>query len=267
MTFDERKFVDYRGTGDDPPSYATADEAYLLRKYKGTIAGRFDRFELGIEPEVRQVLEPQSEALRGYAFYEYHLAPSRHFKRFNLFDETHFVDFAMTRVGDTESAIALANRFGPLGSGVGPEYVENWSFSISEMRQAVKKWERAKETRDFASIIQAVSFRTASLDQGKIKIPAPRIDSNIYLLRDRVTGEPRLCIWPTTLMNALWTQLALAVSGLESLHTCVECKRWFTIKSGQGRSDKIYCSDACRMRTYRANKKVKATKRGKVKRK
>jgi hypothetical protein len=32
------------------------------------------------------------------------------------------------------------------------------------------------------------------------------------------------------------------------------CRKWFTIEEGQGRSDKQYCSNACRMRAYRKRK-------------
>jgi hypothetical protein len=80
------------------------------------------------------------------------------------------------------------------------------------------------------------------------------IDANILLSNDPPFGEPQLCIRPTTLLDAMWTQLALAVAGSEALRTCVECKKWFTIKADRGRSDKEYCSDACRTRAYRKRK-------------
>jgi hypothetical protein len=48
--------------------------------------------------------------------------------------------------------------------------------------------------------------------------------------------------------------LGAAIDGSESLQNCVECERWFTISAGQGRSDKAYCSNACRMQAYRKRK-------------
>jgi hypothetical protein len=38
------------------------------------------------------------------------------------------------------------------------------------------------------------------------------------------------------------------------LRTCVQCRKWFTLEAGRGRSDKEYCSNACRMRAYRKRK-------------
>jgi hypothetical protein len=77
---------------------------------------------------------------------------------------------------------------------------------------------------------------------------------SVHLKEDPLDASARLCIRPTHLSDALWIQLAQAIDGSESLRTCVECKKWFTIKAGRGRSDKEYCSDACRMRAYRKRK-------------
>jgi len=71
----------------------------------------------------------------------------------------------------------------------------------------------------------------------------------------------RICIRPSHLCDALWIQLAQAIDGSDTIRTCIECKKWFTIKSGQGRSDKEYCSDACKMRAYRKRKTQPSKKR------
>jgi hypothetical protein len=39
-----------------------------------------------------------------------------------------------------------------------------------------------------------------------------------------------------------------------NLRACVQCRKWFTLEAGRGRSDKEYCSNACRMRAYRKRK-------------
>ncbi len=59
---------------------------------------------------------------------------------------------------------------------------------------------------------------------------------------------------PSSLIGALWLQLALAVEGNKEHRQCHECKSWFEIFPGSGRPDKLYCSDACRMRAYRKRK-------------
>jgi hypothetical protein len=62
-------------------------------------------------------------------------------------------------------------------------------------------------------------------------------------------------IMPKGLIGALWLQAALAVSGGKDFRQCHECQTWFEVATGQGRSDKLYCSTACRMRAYRKRKK------------
>ena len=64
-----------------------------------------------------------------------------------------------------------------------------------------------------------------------------------------------LSIMPKGLIGALWLQAALAVSGGKDFRQCHECQTWFEVATGQGRSDKLYCSTACRMRAYRKRKK------------
>jgi hypothetical protein len=59
-------------------------------------------------------------------------------------------------------------------------------------------------------------------------------------------------IWPGDYAKAF--ELAQAIDGSQSLRNCMVCKQWFTISAGQGRSDKEYCSDACRVRAYRKRK-------------
>ena len=246
-----------------PPPDATEDERYLLDKWGMHIVPEVSselRIEYGIEPEVREILEPKSDKVR----------------RFDLFKEASspflsFLNAPITRRASSpllklekppperrnvETAKALADRFGPLHGGGRPQYANQWVFMVEELRRAVTKWEKAKETGDFSSIIQFIS-RQGRLDEkhGVIfESEVGRIDANILLRERPVDGAALLCIRPKTLLNALWTQLALAINGSQSLRTCVECKKWFAIKSDRGRSDKKYCSDACRMRAYRKRK-------------
>jgi hypothetical protein len=241
LHFDERKFVDAEINPDNwsvsPPADATEDELCLLRRWGATLVPMLtpEDIEMGIEPEVREIFEPQSEK----------------FRCFNLFEEASspYVDFVNTPalIGDVEGPKALADRFGPLHGEHRPLYVDDWTFSLDVMHRALKAWKKADATGDFRPVIRGFSH----------KGPKPgrnRIDASISLRENPLSGAARLCIRPETLLDALWTQLAQAIDGSQSLRNCVECKRWFTISAGQGRSDKEYCSDACRMRAYRKRK-------------
>jgi hypothetical protein len=137
------------------------------------------------------------------------------------------------------------------------------------VQRALKAWKKADETGDFRTVIRGFSHKGPAPNRID-KAPSTRgnrIDASISFCDDPLSGAARLCIRPETLLDALWTQLAQAIDGSQSLQNCIVCKQWFTIRAGQGRSDKEYCSDACRMRAYRklkgraARKPTKSKKR------
>jgi hypothetical protein len=248
LSFDERKFDNleedprYDEPMVYPPDGLTDDEQYLFNKWKMQVVP-IDQWRLRgvpfwsgleIERQLKAVFEPNSERTNC----------------FDLFDETStpFLDFA--NAPDTiDGAKALIDRFGPLLQG--PQFYHNWWWARKEMRSAVAAWEKAKTTGNFGRVIQMVRLRGKKNSE---KHPESGVDASVTLREDSLTGQARLCIRPTTLLDALWTKLALAIDGSEALLTCIECKRWFTINVGQGRSDKKYCSNACRMRAYRKRK-------------
>jgi hypothetical protein len=191
-------------------------------------------------------------------------------KCFDLFESpSAYLEFAQKP--PTEDGIKdLANRYGPLfpdlpdpprppdGTEKAPlsiqfsgRRIDEWSSYIVRMRRHVELWKMSIKTGDFSRIIRAV--------EGNIN-PAPGLPLELFLKEDQVrwirgrgplSASARLCIRPPTLVNALWAQLILAIDGKQNLRTCVQCRKWFTVEAGQGRSDKKYCSDACRMRAYR----------------
>jgi hypothetical protein len=60
-----------------------------------------------------------------------------------------------------------------------------------------------------------------------------------------------LYIVPDGLIGALWLQFARAVERDARFRQCAECTTWFEIAPGRGRTDKQFCSTACRTRAYR----------------
>jgi hypothetical protein len=59
---------------------------------------------------------------------------------------------------------------------------------------------------------------------------------------------------PHDLIGFMWAQFAEAVAGGKGFRKCASCAQWMEIAPGQGRPEKSYCSDACRMRAYRKRK-------------
>jgi hypothetical protein len=123
----------------------------------------------------------------------------------------------------------------------GPEYVDQWRGAIRELHRAAKAWDGAKQTGDFGSIVRLVSRQTSiSKEFGRwTDRQVGRIETNILLREDPISGV-RLCIRPTTLLNAIWTQLAQAIDCNESLGSCNVCKKWFAIKTVRGRYAKEF---------------------------
>jgi hypothetical protein len=60
-----------------------------------------------------------------------------------------------------------------------------------------------------------------------------------------------LYIVPEGLIGALWLQFARAVERDARFRQCSECGTWFEVSPGRGRTDKQFCSTACRTRAYR----------------
>jgi hypothetical protein len=72
----------------------------------------------------------------------------------------------------------------------------------------------------------------------------------------RLLWEPNrdrlgLYIVPEGLIGALWLQFARAVERDARFRQCTECTTWFEVAPGRGRTDKQFCSTACRTRAYR----------------
>ena len=244
MHFDESKFLDVEVDPEtesvSEPADATEDELHLLRRWGARIVpisirtpeereAFFQLTSYDWEPEVKVLLEPLSEKFRCIDLFEEAASPP-------------YEDFVNTPAlrGDVEGLKALADRFGPLVDG--PQFVNDWTHSIQMLQNASKAWKKADQTGDFKQLIRAFSQR------GRKFFGRHRIDASITLREDPQTGAPRFCIRPETLLDALWTQLAQAIDGSQSLRNCVVCKRLFTITSEH---NKEYCSNACRMRAYR----------------
>ncbi len=170
-------------------------------------------------------------------------------KSYDLFDTERglFLEFAETPQ-TVEGVIAFADECGRLGADeLWPELVEDWIKGIRAMRRAVDAWNSAKEQGDYRKLVALINRRG---QRGHISYEATTDIS--FLLN--ANGEPQMCIRPNSLLDALWTQLTLAVVGKQNLRRCAVCSTWFPVEAA--RSDKEYCSRACRMRAYRERKGV-----------
>jgi hypothetical protein len=79
--------------------------------------------------------------------------------------------------------------------------------------------------------------------------------SGTKLLWDWTRRNPdlRMQLVPTSLIGALWLQLAAAIDGDRDYRRCEACKKWFEV-SAENRIDAKFCQQSCRFRAYRQRK-------------
>ena len=182
---------------------------------------------------------------------------SKRTRRFDLFEfnSSAFLEFAQTPL--TEDGVKdFADRYGLLSNALNASNewesggdISLWFANIRAMRRTVELWQKSTVTGDFSRIIREV--RRSSYINWK---PSGGPPVALFLKIDRLSASPKLCFRPFTFQEALWAQLAWKIDGDRSLLSCAHCRKWFTLEAGRGRSDKEYCSNACRMRAYRERK-------------
>jgi len=102
----------------------------------------------------------------------------------------------------------------------------------------------------------------ASKSPADVITPAFRFIQHIVNQKLAECGSPRM-LWdegkgrmtvrhvPDNLLGAIWLQMALAIERNVEFRRCTECDTWFEVSREGGRSDKIYCSSACRVKAHR----------------
>ncbi len=72
------------------------------------------------------------------------------------------------------------------------------------------------------------------------------------LLWDKTGSELSMFFVPSNLIGAMWLQFAEAVGGHKNYRECRQCGRWFELHPDVARTNRLYCSPACRAKAYRA---------------
>jgi hypothetical protein len=98
-------------------------------------------------------------------------------------------------------------------------------------------------------VLPAMIYVRALVNRRLDEHVAPRLNHDPGGAGDNPT-QLVLDLEPKNLLGAVWLQLAQAVGGNRKFRECGGCRRWFEC-SLAARSDKLYCSDACRARAYR----------------
>ena len=148
-----------------------------------------------------------------------------------------YVEFINTPPTE-DGIVSFTNRFGLLGR-VMPARVNQWLSALERMKSAIAEWDRMGDGITNTSI-------------AKLNSRWQDIHMTLRLGVDGSAREgPSLVFGPHDLLGAMWAELSLAVVGLAAFKDCSQCGNIIEVRRGKSRPDRLYCSDACRMRAYR----------------
>ncbi len=125
------------------------------------------------------------------------------------------------------------------------EPVSDWFDAIGGAKLLLSDWQ---------ALASAEDIETAA-DDLELQLNETMIGSlSLQVLVDRRNRGLETLIMASSLKDAIMAQWASATAANVAHRQCRECTKWFGIQPGHGRPEKLYCSDACRMRAYRKSK-------------
>jgi hypothetical protein len=137
-----------------------------------------------------------------------------------------------------------SEEYGAEMGGYRSEEVALWKAQITFMRQAMATWDRLRRG---SAGEQEVRRLQDIVDKQLLGSVSPRLESV-------QRGGLELAVVPLTLRGVLWLQFAQAVSGNKEFRTCRTCREWFKVSPESARTNRQFCSEACRSRAYRGRK-------------
>jgi hypothetical protein len=161
---------------------------------------------------------------------------------------------------DAERILSLAGRYGLLtvsiprtpapgqvvkADALPPEPVEIWRKEIQALRTCTELWDSIANGGESATARERLGQRIA---EHLARVP--------FYLR---ASEQSFVFRPATLHAALWQRFAAEVAGLIHPIRCAapNCGRWF-LRGDVARSDKRFCSNACKNRAFRRNQVLRS---------
>ena len=144
-----------------------------------------------------------------------------------------FYDFA--KIQQTEAGVLeFANKYGLLRT-AGPNYMEQWITHIKVMNALIDSMKSDKHSKQALNTIETQMQVVPKFDPGTL---------NIHF-------------WPVSLLAAMYLQFALAVRGNKTYKQCAWCGTTFEITPRIARSNRVFCSNACKQAEYRHRNKRK----------
>jgi hypothetical protein len=163
-----------------------------------------------------------------------------------------FLAFKDTKGSD--GILEFANRYGHLGFRVPEpglpspdvrEELADWHEQIWRMEDAFDDWTALRQGN------------AGEVELGKLQDLISshlRQRLEVRFEKDPKAGGMSLEIAPLNLIGALWLQFARAIVGEKQFRKCLTCERWFEVSPEVFRTNRLYCSEGCRSRAYRARR-------------
>jgi hypothetical protein len=165
-----------------------------------------------------------------------------------------FVQFANIN-GSEEKLLNFVIRHGPLHHD-SPQYVSSGLEAAAEFQEVLVEFENAERTgsKRWLSSYQKYIREDLTLEE---TWPDLKVVAEISGRKAQVWLEP-----PNLLM-AIWIQFLLKAADDMALTHCHSCGNFIAVASSLGRSDKRFCSTACKQRDYRKREAEKSSRRAK----
>jgi len=120
-----------------------------------------------------------------------------------------------------------------------PEAIADWRKTTSELSHVIERW-RVGDLTEVCRTITGLRLSNLSL----------RLEPQSW------REPPVLSIGPGSLCDAIWVQLAHAVSNDLKQKPCVVCGTWFSYGPGtEFNSKRKYCSDTCKNRFHEVRRR------------
>ena len=163
-----------------------------------------------------------------------------------------FREFAHLDCNDDEVK-SFAGRYGLLYTSwdyrYAVELLQSWYTEILKMSFATRLLVQGDKPRTHTKLVDFFN---------NVVILDPVYRFSPSLVRSELTGRAEMQLLPSNLISAMWLQFASAATGEVTYRKCEECPTWFPVAPGDGRPEKVFCSNACQMRAYRKRKSAKA---------
>jgi hypothetical protein len=237
--FRDGGIVSYSGS-IPPPVDATPEERRLLAKWRILLAP--DPSVPKYPDDIATVIEPRSG--RMHAGNVLANAPDLFVEFANIYDPNNWAD-SVSRL------VAFLDNHGPLYDS-GPMEVLICLFQVKRFQKVLSQFKIDNEagSKRWLSSFERDRPRLPFIDSGDVKV-VPKIDS----------GGMHVWLEPPDLLSAIWLQFLLKAADDMTLTHCHSCRNLIAVASSLGRSDKRFCSTACKQRDYRRREAEKKASR------